>query len=105
MSDYAISSEERWRRNCSDDRKVTHVTERQSMNITSDVTVAPQSSWKTISVALKLVHDDDDDKSRRLRIRYNSKISQFDAIIFITWSAIITASRKYIWDDVSVVYS
>ena len=40
----------------------TRVTERHWMNTTANVTVALQSSWKTISVALKFVLDADDER-------------------------------------------
>ena len=52
-----FSSEERSRRNCFDDRTATHITEHSN-----NVTAALQSSWKTISVAMKFVDDDDDDE-------------------------------------------
>jgi len=34
------------------------------MNITANVTAALQSSWKTIRVALKFAHGDDDDETK-----------------------------------------
>ena len=49
-----FGSEERSRRNCSDDRTATHITEHSN-----NVTAALQSSWKTISVAMKFVDDDE----------------------------------------------
>jgi len=51
---------------------VTHVTERQWMNITAAyLTVALQPLCKTISASLKFVHDtDDDDDDNDLKMHY-----------------------------------
>ena len=59
---HCFSFEERWRWNCSDDRTVTHVTERHWINTAANVTAALQSSWKMISVVTKLIDEDGDDQ-------------------------------------------
>ena len=61
----SFSSEGRWRRNCSDDSMVTHISSKYRDKCLIAVL---QSSRKTISVAMIFVFDDDDDCARHLFI-------------------------------------